>query len=236
MSQKFTFLQKAAALAVHLFTASGLVAGFMAILAVKDHDFRVATLWLVAALIIDGIDGTFARMAKVGEVLPQIDGKTIDYVIDFTTYAVIPAFFFYESDLVAEIWRLPLSALILLVSAVYYGKEGMVSTDYYFVGFPVLWNMVVAVHFFLLDFTQNWNAVFIIAYAVLHFMPVKFVYPSRAPRWQGWTILNTVVFIGALAAAVWLYPEKNVFLAWAGYLSIAYYAGAAIYDTFVIKE
>ena len=36
---------------------------------------------------LDGIDGTFARMAKVKEVLPHVDGKMIDYVIDFFTYA-----------------------------------------------------------------------------------------------------------------------------------------------------
>lgn len=236
MSEKYSIGQKAAAWSVHIFTSTGIVAGFMAILAIQEKDFRVAALWLVVALIIDGIDGTFARMANVKKVLPHMDGQTIDYVIDFATYAIIPAYFFHESNLVAEELRLPLSALILLVSAIYYGKTGMVTDDYYFLGFPVLWNMVVVCHFFLLDFSQTWNAVFIILYAILHFVPIKFVYPSRAPRWQGWTIGNTVLFIGSLAAAIWFYPEKNDWLTWAGYLSIGYYAGAAIYDTWVIEE
>ncbi len=236
MKENYTFGQKAAAYAVHLFTSTGIVAGFAAILAIQEHDFRMASVWLVVALIIDGIDGTFARMANVKKVLPRMDGKTIDYVIDFATYAIIPAYFFYESDLVVESLRFPLSALILLVSAMYYGREGMVTSDNYFLGFPVLWNMVVVVHLFLLDFSQTGNAVFIVLYAILHFVPIKFVYPSRAPRAQIWTILNTVVFIGALAAAVWIFPERNDYLIWAGYLSIAYYAGAAIYDTFYYRE
>lgn len=236
MEKQYSIGQKAAAWSVHIFTSTGIVAGFMAILAIQEDDFRMAALWLVVALIIDGIDGTFARMAKVQEVLPYMDGKTIDYVIDFATYAIIPAYFFHESDLVAEGLRLPLSALILLVSAVYYGKEGMVTSDYYFLGFPVLWNMVVVVHFFLLDFSQTVNAIFILIYAILHFVPIKFVYPSRAPRWQGYTIANTVLFIGSLAAAIWFYPEKIAWLNWAGYISVAYYAGTAIYDTWVIED
>lgn len=236
MKNEYTLSQKAAAWSVHIFTSTGIVAGFAAILAIQAQDFRKASLWLVVALIIDGIDGTFARLAKTREVLPHMSGKTIDYVIDFTTYAVIPAYFFHESGLAAEEWRFPLSALILLVSAIYYGKEGMVTTDYYFLGFPVMWNMTIIVFYFLFDFPQSVNAFFIIFFAVLHFVPIKFVYPSRAPRAQIWTILNTVLFIAALTAALWIYPERNAWVTWAGYLSIGYYAGAAIYDTWVIKD
>ena len=77
----FSPLEKTLAWSVHLFTASGLVAGFMAILAINEKEWRVAMLWLVACLVIDGVDGTFARLFKVKEVLPEIDGKIIDYVV-----------------------------------------------------------------------------------------------------------------------------------------------------------
>ena len=110
-----TLLEKSLAWSVHIFTASGLWAGFMAILAINHHNWRSAMFWLLACLIIDGIDGTFARMFRVKEVLPYMDGKTIDYVIDFATYAIIPAYFFYESELVTADWRLPLTFLILMV-------------------------------------------------------------------------------------------------------------------------
>ena len=76
---KPTFIQKALAWSVHIFTASGLLTGFMAILAINEKDWRSTMFWLLAALIIDGIDGTFARMFRVKEVLPYIDGKTIDF-------------------------------------------------------------------------------------------------------------------------------------------------------------
>ncbi len=53
--------------------------------------------WLLVALLIDGIDGTLARVFKVKEVLPNVSGKTIDTVVDFTNYAVVPAYFFYAA-------------------------------------------------------------------------------------------------------------------------------------------
>jgi len=135
---KYSLLQKALAWSVHLFTASGICAAFMAILAIADHAWVTAFWWLILCLFIDAIDGTFARLFKAKEVLPQMDGTNIDYVIDFATYAIIPAYFFYEANLVPEDYNLVLTFLILLVSAIYYGKKGMVSDDNYFIGFPVV--------------------------------------------------------------------------------------------------
>jgi len=103
---------------------------------------------------IDGIDGYFARKYRVKEVLPHISGKNIDYVIDFTTYAVIPAYLLYSATLdgipvdQGGQFLLPHSlrglsaSIILLVSTLYYGKRNMVSDDMYFIGFPVMWNLV----------------------------------------------------------------------------------------------
>ena len=124
--REFSVSQQILAWSVHLFTASGLLAGFMSILAINNEDWRTAMLWLFLALFIDGVDGTFARLFRVQEVLPGMDGKTIDYVVDFITYALIPAYFFFMADLVPGVWGLFMSFLMLLVAAIYYGKTGMV--------------------------------------------------------------------------------------------------------------
>ncbi|MEM6966205.1 MAG: hypothetical protein AAF573_15680 [Bacteroidota bacterium] len=226
-------LEKTLAWSVHVFTSSGLVAGFMAILAINKQDWREAMLWLIVCLVIDGIDGTFARLFKVKEILPHIDGKTIDYVIDFATYAIIPAYFFHQANLVGEDWKLPCTAIILLVSAIYYGKDGMVSNDMYFIGFPVLWNMVVFFMFFVFDFSYFWNVLLIVLFAVLHFIPVKFVYPSQATKFKSLTILNTVIFIISAIVVLWMYPERNIW--WIGSIILAtvYYGVMAVYNTWV---
>lgn len=233
---KPTFIQKTLAWSVHIFTASGLLTGFMAILAINEKDWRSAMFWLLAALVIDGIDGTFARMFRVKEVLPFMDGKTIDYVIDFATYAIIPAYFFYEAELVTQDWRLPLTFLILMVSALYYGKEGMVSADNYFVGFPVLWNMVVFYLVFVLSCSPLMNAILVVFFAILHFVPIKFAYPSQASRLKGVTIAATLVFLIALPLLVYYYPERPMWLKIVMILNLCYFGGIATWDTFIYRE
>ncbi len=232
-STKYTPLEKTLAWSVHAFTASGLVAGFMAILAINEQDWKTAMLWLVACLVIDGIDGTFARMFKVEEVLPYMDGKTIDYVIDFATYAIIPAYFFHQAGLVDEAWRLPCTAIILLVSAIYYGKKGMVTDDMYFLGFPVMWNMVIFYQVFVFQFPSWGNVLAIIFFAILHFVPIKFVYPSRATRFKKITIAVTVFLILSLTLILYYYPERSIWFNILAIVSGAYYGIMAIYNTWI---
>ena len=233
---KPTLLEKTLAWSVHIFTASGLLTGFMAILAIQEHNWRNAMFWLLACLIIDGIDGTFARLFRVKEVLPYMNGKTIDFVIDFATYAIIPAYFFYEAELVNDQWRLPLTFLMLLVSALYYGKEGMVSDDNYFVGFPVLWNMVVFYLIFVLDFTPTQNGLIILIFAILHFIPIKFAYPSQASRLKPLTILASSLFVLALPLSIYFYPARPLWIQVLMLINLIYFGGIAIYDTWIWKE
>ncbi|MCB0706284.1 MAG: hypothetical protein KDC34_13290 [Saprospiraceae bacterium] len=221
---------------VHIFTATGLLAGFMAILAIVDHEWQEAAYWLLAALLIDGVDGTFARMARVREVLPNVDGKSIDYVIDFANYAIIPAFFLYESNLIFIPWNEIAVGLILLVSALYYGLDGMVSEDQYFVGFPVMWNMVVLFQVFVFQVGSALNFSLVVLFAILHFVPVKFAYPSQNKHSKVPTILVTIFFIASLLAAIYYYPTPPVWCKILAVLTVAYYAGLAVYDTFFRKQ
>ena len=57
------FLARARAYAVHLLTASGVVAAFLAVAELLDEapDERVVFAWLVVAVLIDAVDGTLAR-------------------------------------------------------------------------------------------------------------------------------------------------------------------------------
>ncbi len=233
--EQFTFFQKTMAWSVHLFTASGLVAGFMAILAINDLAWRGAMLWLVVALVIDGIDGTFARIFRVQEVLPDMNGKTMDYIIDFATYAIIPAYFFHQAGLVEEAYNLPCTILILLVSALYYSKEGMVSEDYYFIGFPVMWNVVVFYLFFVFDLPSIANILAIVFFAILHFVPIKFVYPSRGKHFRRLTISVTTILILDFAVILWYHPEKYFWLSLIAIVAAIYYGVLAIYDTWWVK-
>ncbi|MEO0779529.1 MAG: phosphatidylcholine/phosphatidylserine synthase, partial [Bacteroidota bacterium] len=199
------------------------------------HDWREAMLWLLLCVFIDGVDGTFARWWRVKEVLPQVDGKTIDYVIDFATYAIIPAYFFYQAEMVSEAWRLPCTFIILLVSAIYYGIDGMVSDDLYFVGFPVMWNVAILFLFFVFQFPPAGNVAYILLLAILHFVPVKFPYPSRTPDFRIPTIIATVLLIGALMGVLWVYPAREAWLTGLSTAGVVYFTVVSIWATFFKK-
>ena len=66
-----------AAASVHLFTALGAVCGLLAALAVFDGAWERMFAWLGLALVIDAIDGTFARRAQVEERLPRVRGERL---------------------------------------------------------------------------------------------------------------------------------------------------------------
>lgn len=228
-----TPVQKILAWGVHVFTSLGLAAGFMALLAVAEHDWRTAMFWLLVALIIDGVDGTFARLVRVKEVLPRVDGKLIDNVIDFVTYAFIPAFMFYEAALVPGAWRWVLTVVILLVSALYYGRQGMISEDHYFVGFPVLWNLVMFYYLFVTDFSAMAYILLTLFFAALHFVPVKVAYPSRNARFRIPTLIVFVVLMATMVLLVYSYPERPLWMALSAYASAFYFAVLAVYNTWL---
>ena len=58
-------LRIALAYGVHLFTASGALAGLLALLEATRGDLRAAALWMLAAMAIDSVDGTLARAVGV---------------------------------------------------------------------------------------------------------------------------------------------------------------------------
>lgn len=225
--------QKIAAWLVHIFTASGIAVALLAFIAVSDRDWREVYLWLFVALLIDGVDGTLARKARVTEVLPQMSGKMVDSVIDFTTYAMIPAFFFYQAQLAPEGWHFACAAVMVISSALYYGKEGMIADTMHFVGFPALWNVFVFFDFFVFDLPGWLNAAMVILFAALHFIPIKFAYPSRSTRWRGLTLAISIAALIAAALLIWEYPARSPFLQIVVVVAAVYFVILAVLETYV---
>ena len=56
---------------VHVLTMSGLVFASLAMLSVIHNEIRWMWLWLALAMIVDGVDGTCARRARVSPPPPQ---------------------------------------------------------------------------------------------------------------------------------------------------------------------
>lgn len=187
-------MQRAAAWGVHLLTASGAVLALLALDAVLRDDFRAALLWLLIALLIDGVDGTLARRLHVAEHIPRIDGAALDLVVDYLTYVLVPVLIIWRGKFLPPMLELTLCVMILISSLYVFVRRDMKTEDGYFRGFPALWN-VVAIYFVLMPPSSLTATLIVATLVVLTFAPIHVVHPFR----------NRDSRITALAAAaIWL--------------------------------
>jgi phosphatidylcholine synthase len=182
--------RRAAALAVHALTASGGAVGLLALEAAIERDFAACFAWLGLALAIDGVDGTLARAARVGDFAPSIDGVNLDLVVDYLTYVIVPVVALWRSDLMPMPAALWLGLLVAVASALYFADTRMKTGDHWFRGFPALWNVFA---FYLFVLRPPWAvdiALTLVATAMM-FAPVTFVHPLRVAKWRAATIAAT---------------------------------------------
>jgi phosphatidylcholine synthase len=195
-------LSDIAAASVHLFTALGAVCGLFAALAAFDGAWERMFIWLGVALVIDGIDGTFARMAHVEERLPRFSGERLDLVVDYVTYVFVPALALLRAGYLTGTWGLVIAALILLSSLYHFSDLASKGEDYSFIGFPAIWN-VVAFYVFVLSPPGWLTYTILLALVLLTFVPMPWVHPMRVKRLQALTLAVTAAWAVAAIAAVW---------------------------------
>jgi len=198
-----------AAWSVHLLTASGALWGLLALDAIARSRFATALWWMTLAVVVDGVDGALARLARVKQVLPHVDGTLLDNLIDYLNYVVVPSFLLYRAGLVPERFALPAAAIICLASAFQFTHERAKTPDHFFRGFPCYWN-VVALYLLLLR-PEAWIALgIVIALAALALAPVKFVYPTRTRRLRRTTLVLLAVWSALVVWLLWRYPSHSV--------------------------
>ena len=201
---------RSAAWAVHLFTASGVVLALLAMIAVFEHRWTEAMLWLFAALIVDTVDGSFALAARVKQLAPRIDGDSLDLVIDYLTYVFIPVFFILEARLLPGPLALPLGAAILVSSLYVFARSDMKTDDGYFRGFPALWNLV-ALYLYAAQLRPSAGAVVVALLVVLTFAPIHVVHPLRVRDYKPWLLVLALVWAASTLALLVpdLHPEAR---------------------------
>jgi len=211
----------------HLYTASGAVFAFLAARAVIEFDYRAAFFWLGVQVIVDATDGVLARALRVSDRLPWFNGAKLDDIVDYLTYVFVPALFVWRAILVPEPWTLWVAGAMLMSSAYGFNREDAKTADHYFKGFPSYWNIVVF-YLLLLRWPPEINAAILIGLAVMVFVPMKYVYPSRMPvlRWQT-NALGAVwgVLIGVM---LWQYPAISRPVLIASLLFPIYYFGLSM--------
>jgi phosphatidylcholine synthase len=222
---------RAAGWALHAYTASGTVLALLAVTAAVDGN-TVRALWiLLAALVIDGTDGALARRLRVKETIPGFDGARLDDIVDYITYAFAPVLLLWTGDyLPAGPWGGVLAAIPLLASSFQFCRTDAKTEDHYFLGFPSYWN-VVAFYAVVLDLAPAVTAAVLVVCAILVFVPIKYIYPSRTKVLRAlnltlaafWLVLYTVILSDL--------PHPSMLAVGLSLAYIAYYLLASIYLT-----
>ena len=196
----------------HLYTGLGAAVALKAMLDVIAGDYRGAFGWLGLQIVIDATDGLLARALRVKERLPHFDGARLDDIIDYLCYVFIPMLLLLHAGLLASTSGVMVAALVLLASAYGFSQADakVKTTDYFFTGFPSYWNLV-ALYLFLLQLPPAVNAVLLTLLAVLVFVPLRYVYPSRTETLRLVTNVFAVLWGIVVIWLVWRLPTKDAF-------------------------
>lgn len=191
---------------VHVFTAVGVVCGLLATLAAVQGAWEQVFAWLGVALVIDGIDGTFARWVGLPERLPRFSGERLDLVIDYVTYVFVPALALLLAGHLQGSFGLLLASLIVLSSLFHFSDTRSKTEDHCFVGFPAIWNLV-AFYVFAFRLSPTATAVLVLVCVAFTFVPLKWAHPMRvALLWPVTAVIGAAWLLAALLTIWWGFP------------------------------
>jgi phosphatidylcholine synthase len=224
-------LGQTAAWAVHGYTAAGAVCALLATLATLRGDYRLAFAWLALQVCVDATDGWLARRVRVSERLPGFSGAHLDDIVDYLTYVFVPAMMVWSAPLVPEGWRVAAPVAILVSSAFGFSRLDAKTADHYFTGFPSYWNIVV---FYLVAWQTRpaTNLVVLLALAVLVFVPVRYIYPSRTVPFMRTTLVLGVTWAACMLLTLAWMPDVPAWLLVAGLVFPIYYVVISLWLEF----
>jgi phosphatidylcholine synthase len=210
--------RKAAAWGVHLYTASGAPLGVWAVFAAFEGNFPLAWLLVAVTVFIDATDGALARAVKVWDVLPSVDGRRLDDVVDYFGWVIVPAILLVLAGL------LPAWAIILpLVSSGYGFAQTQAKTDDdYFLGFPSYWSLI-GFYLYVFQTPVAFNVALILFLSVLVFIPIRFPYPTKTRPFRPLTLACGSLWGAQMLVVLFTLPDPVMWVAWLSLLMVPYY-------------
>ncbi|NCV79232.1 MAG: hypothetical protein EBW25_00280 [Actinobacteria bacterium] len=193
---------------IHVMTASGAVAGLLALQAVFDDRWRAALLWLIVCQVLDGLDGPIARKFDVTIHAPIIDGHVLDLVVDYVTCVVVPVALLARLELLPDHYETLVAGTIFLTSALWFARTDQETEDHWFNGFPAVWNLVVPT---FLIFGSSPKVVMIVSLVLCatQLTRIKIPHLVRVTSFRKITLPLTVVYLVDLSILSWQYSDKT---------------------------
>lgn len=195
---------------VHLYTATGVLVNFYAILSafIITPDFHLFAKLNWLAILIDATDGTFARAIDIKKVIPNFDGALMDNIIDFQTFSLLPALAIVRFQIVSNVALQYMLSSAILISSAYAFCQTMAKTSEAFVGFPSYWNIVVC-YLYYLDAPPLVSAFVILVCAILSFIPIHFIYPTKTKTCMSITLTGAYIW-GCMMLFPCLFPSHRL--------------------------
>jgi phosphatidylcholine synthase len=213
---------------VHAYTASGAVAGFLALRATFLGRVREAFVWMLIAVLIDATDGTLARAVQIKRVLPWFDGAKLDDIVDYFTFVIVPVVFLYQLRLLPASGMLFFVALPLLASAYGFCQAAAKTADFFFTGFPSYWN-IIAFYLFAAQTPLWFNGALICVLSIFVFIPIRYVYPTRTVQFRRLTNILGWIWGGMLLVLLWQLPAPSSWLVLLSLYYPLYYTALSFY-------
>jgi phosphatidylcholine synthase len=189
-------------------TASGAVAGLLALQAVIDNNIRGALIWLVVCQVLDGLDGPIARRIDVVIHAPRVDGYVLDLIVDYLTCVVVPVALLVRLELLPSEFQTLIAGLILLMSALWFARTDIETEDHWFNGFPAVWNLAVPTYL-VLDLSENTVAIVTLILCFSQLTMLKFPHIVRVSTLRFITLPFGTLYIATLFYLSWSYSNAS---------------------------
>lgn len=229
-----TTAERVTAGAIHAYTASGSVLAL--VLVHLAYQGRIeAFLWvLLAAMFVDGTDGTLARRFRVKEVMPEFDGALLDNIVDYMTYVLAPMTLLWANGYLPDgAWGGVIASVPMLASCVQFCRtdaKPTVDGEHFFLGFPSYWNVVVF-YVVALDLGPAAVTAVLAVCAIGVFVPIHYIYPSRTESLQQLTLILSGLWVVAYILIVAMLPDPPLLLVAASLTYIGYHLGVSVWLT-----
>ena len=185
-------------ISIHALTVTGILAGMASLIAVLNSEPTRAIVWMMLAVVIDGIDGPIARRWLTDSELPRFDGYILDLVIDYVTCVLVPCAFMWQFAVVNHGITGQLTvAGVLGTAALWFSQTNMENEEHWFRGFPAAWNLVIPT-LWLLGERPEFNILVCVGLSVLTLSTIEFPHTIRVGRFRYINVGVTSLWIVSL--------------------------------------
>ncbi|TWU08088.1 CDP-alcohol phosphatidyltransferase family protein [Stieleria varia] len=218
---------------VHLLTASGVIPAAFAVREMVQPECNVVVVFglLLLTTLIDAVDGPLARRFDVKETAASVDGRVIDDLLDYLTFAFIPLMLIWRMQWMPSGlgWTVTLAMMASLLGFAH--REAKDEARGVFRGFPSYWNLyAIYAGVFSTQISPWLTASMLWILTALTVMPVWVLYPNLAPRkWKRPIFLGGIVWVGCLAFILLSdYPSSPMSMVLLSLVYPAFYVVASV--------